>query len=73
MNHDTIVSHKMTRFVLKEQLNMSYRKIKKISLHSNSETNLILRQRFAIKFLALTQKKTVFLNIDETWLDMSDY
>ena len=54
-------------------MDMSFRKIKKVSLHSNSDSNLILRQRFAIKLISLTQKKTVFINIDESWLDMSDY
>ena len=54
-------------------MDMSYTKIKNISLRGNSTNNLIMRQRFAIKMLALTQKKTVFLNIDETWLDTSDY
>ena len=52
---------------------MSYTKIKSISLRANSVNNLILRQRFAIKMLSITQKKTIFLNIDETWLDTSDY
>ena len=63
----------MATQVLKEHLNMSYRKIKKVSLHSNSESNLVLRQRYAIKLLGITQKKTIFLNIDESWLDMSDF
>ena len=45
---------------------MSFRKITKVAIHANSAKNLFLRQRFAIKFLALTQKKTIFLNIDET-------
>ena len=38
-----------------------------------SKNNLFLRQRFAIKWISVTQKKTIFLNIDETWLDMSDF
>lgn len=59
--------------VLKKEMDMSYRKIVKSALHANSEKNLFLRQRFAVKWIALTQKKTIFLNIDETWLDMSDF
>ena len=59
--------------VMSQDLDMSYTKIKSISLRGNSVNNLILRQRFAIKMLSLTQKKTIFLNIDETWLDTSDY
>ena len=52
---------------------MSYQKIVKVAIHANSVKNLFLRQRFAVKMLSLTQKKTIFLNIDETWLDMSDF
>ena len=52
---------------------MRYRKIHTVSLHSNSEKNLVLRQRWALEFLALARKKKVFLNIDETWLGMSDF
>jgi hypothetical protein len=67
------VSEKQVRSVMKEELGMSYRKIKTVSLHSNSEKNLILRQRYTIEFLAQARKKRVFLNIDETWLGMSDF
>jgi hypothetical protein len=67
------VSEKQVRSVMKEELGMSYRKIKTVSLHSNSEKNLILRQRYTIEFLAQARKKRIFLNIDETWLGMSDF
>ena len=52
---------------------MSFRKITKIALQANSINNLFLRQRFAIKLISITSKKIIFLNIDETWLDMSDF
>ena len=52
---------------------MAYRKIKTVSLHSNSEKNLVLRQRWALEFLALGRKRKVVLNVDETWLGMSDF
>ena len=58
---------------MSKDMDMSYARIKKISLMGNSPNNLIMRQRFAIKMLAITQKKTIFLNMDETWLDASDY
>ena len=58
---------------MSKEMDMSYARIKNISLHGNSPNNLIMRQRFAIKMLALTNKKTIFLNMDETWLDASDY
>ena len=52
---------------------MSYRKIHDVAVFSNGEKNLILRQRWALEFLSLTWKKKVFLNIDESWLGMSDF
>ena len=58
---------------MKEELGMSYRKIVTVSLHSNSEKNLVLRQRWAMEFFAQAKKKKVFLNVDETWLGMSDF
>ena len=61
------------RDVMKYELGMRYKKIKTVSLHSNSEKNLVLRQRWAIEFLAQARKKKVFINIDETWLGMSDF
>ena len=70
---DFKVTTKMVKDVLNKEMDMSYRKINKIALQANSSNNLFLRQRFAIKWLSITQKKTIFINIDETWLDMSDY
>ena len=61
------------RSVMKEELGMSYRKIVTVSLHSNSEKNLVLRQHWAMEFFAQAKKKKVFLNVDETWLGMSDF
>ena len=61
------------RRMMSKDLDMSYARIKNISLRGNSVNNLIMRQRFAIKMLSLTQKKTIFINMDETWLDQSDY
>ena len=61
------------RRILKEDFNMSYRKIKEVSKHVNSDRNLILRQQFAIKFIELFSHKKHIINIDETWLGMSDF
>ena len=35
--------------------------------------NLILRQQFAKAFMELDLKKKVIINVDETWLGMSDF
>ena len=45
------------RDVMKLELGMRYRKIKIVSLHSNSEKNLVLRQRWAVEFLAQARKR----------------
>ena len=52
---------------------MVYRKIKDTTIQSNSEKNLVLRQRWALEYLSLLKNKKNFLNIDETWLGMSDF
>ena len=64
---------KEVRSVMREELGMRYRKIKTVSLHSNSVKNLVLRQRWSLEFLAQARKKKVFINVDETWLGMSDF
>ena len=67
------ISIKRIQNVMTKEMDMHYSKMKNISLHANSHTNLILRQRYAIKLLELSKKKTIIVNIDETWLDASDY
>ena len=52
---------------------MSYRKVKGVAPHANSEKNLVLRQQFAIELAALIGKGKRILNVDETWLGMTDF
>ena len=59
--------------VMRNELKMRYRKVKPLSMQANSEQNLILRQRFALEFLKLDLGKKTIINIDETWLGMSDF
>ena len=59
--------------MMSQELGMSYRKIHAVSLHANSEKNRILRQRFAIELFRVIREKKVILNVDETWLGMSDF
>jgi hypothetical protein len=70
---DEDVSKKQILNVMKKDCELSYRKIKRISVHSNSEKNLVLRQRFALEMIKFGNQKKVLLNIDETWLGMSDF
>ena len=58
---------------MKDDLGMSYRKVVGVSLHTNSEKNMVLRQRFAMEFIKVLQEGKVVLNVDETWLGMSDF
>ena len=67
------VTENTVRSVMRDELDMRFRKIKTVSLHSNSEKNLVLRQRWALEFLNQAKRKKVFINIDETWLGMSDF
>ena len=58
---------------MKNDFGMSYKKVTSISIHANSPKNLVCRQQFVLKFLeALLADKTI-LNVDETWLGMSDF
>ena len=52
---------------------MRYRKVKHIPLGTNTDRNLILRQRYVMAVLKKDHKSRVYLNIDETWLGMSDF
>jgi hypothetical protein len=52
---------------------MRYRKVVPISIRTNSEKNLVCRQQFALKYIhALLDGKTI-LNVDESWLNMTDF
>lgn len=59
--------------VIRDELGMRYRKIKAWSIHANSAKNLLLRQQFALEFLRQWQRNKVIINVDETWLGMTDF
>ena len=52
---------------------MSYKKVKPVALHANSEKNRVLRQRFAIELVNLLNSGKRVINIDESWLGMTDF
>jgi hypothetical protein len=54
-------------------LDLAYKKVKHISINSNSEKSLVLRQRWALAYIELDHKAKNVINIDETWLNMSDF
>ena len=67
------VTIRKVREVMREDCEMSYRSIKRISIHGNSPKNLVLHQQFAIEMLKVANEGKVLLCIDETWLGMSDF
>ena len=61
------------KMVMRDFLEMGYSKINKVPMTANSEVNLILRQRAAIEFLHLYQKRTRMIVIDETWIGETNF
>ena len=59
--------------MMKKELKMRFRKVRTLSTGANSDRTLILRQQFALEFLNLVQAGKTIINIDETWLGMSDF
>ena len=58
---------------MKRDLGMRYKKVVHVSVHANSAKNLVLRQQFALEYIRLLVSGRTILNIDETWLGMSDF
>lgn len=51
---------------------MKFKKLVHITMNTNSDRNLVLRQQFALKYIELLISGRTILNIDETWCGMSD-
>ena len=73
VEHGVKVKENKLRVVLKEDLGMRFKKVHPISTHANCEKNLVLRQRFAMVLLDTLFAGKVVINVDETWLAMSDF
>ena len=52
---------------------MSYRKIKLIPYQGNSDRCLVLRQQYGKFMLETMNVRHRIINIDETWLNQTDY
>ena len=50
--------------ILKEDLGMRYRTIKPMSMNTNSERNLVLRQQFALELIKLLTSGKRLINVD---------
>ena len=62
--HGVEVKHRFVIKVLKEELQMRYNKIVKVSIHANSKLSIILRQQCAVQLFELFKTKRTFYNID---------
>jgi hypothetical protein len=61
------------RQILHEELDAKFKRIKAISWQANSVKNLLLRQHFSKAFMQIELKHKNVINIDETWLGMSNF
>jgi len=66
-------SEHVIRRVMCKDLNIHYRKTIPVSVHGKYEKNLVLRQQFALQLIRLLSAGKTLLNIDETWLGMTDF
>ena len=62
-----------TRKVLRDNLSMRYRVIKKVEYQGNSERCLVSLMLYAKKMLALLSEGKRIINIDESWLPCLDF
>ena len=67
------VKYREMASIMKKDLNMSFRKIQAVSVRTNSEKNLVLRQQFAVNLIQVLKSGKRVLNVDQTWLGMSDF
>ena len=67
------ISLQYVRKAFRQRLGLRYKKVKKIPFQGNSERSLVLRQQFAIKLLGILDAGKRILNIDETWLNTTDF
>ena len=61
------------KVILKAELGLGYRMAKKIPVQCNTERCLVLRQQYALKMLPLLMEQKRILNIDESWLNETNF
>ena len=61
------------RKVLREELHMSYRKLEQLHPGTNSDLNKVIRKQWAIEYMRLLKARRTIINIDETWLNMTEF
>jgi len=68
-----VLKARFVRRTLKEDLGLRYRKIPRTSKQANSYLSLHKRQEFAKVLLALLDGGKRIINVDESWLDRTDF
>ena len=58
---------------MRGDMGMRYKRVASISIHGNSQKNLVLRQQFAVNLIQVLNSGKRVLNVDQTWLGMSDF
>ena len=61
------------RTIMKDDLGLGYRMSRKVPVQGNSERCLVLRQQYAMHMLPLLKEGKRILNIDESWLNESNF
>ena len=59
--------------VMKDDMGLAYRMIKRIPVQANQKRCLVLRQQYALVMLPLLRDGTTILNIDESWLNSTSF
>ena len=70
---DMEVKYREMASIMKKDLGMRFKKIQSVSVRTNSEKNLVLRQQFAVNLIQVLNSGKRVLNVDQTWLGMSDF
>ena len=63
----------LIRKILKTDIDYSYRKAKKVEPRTNTENSLVHRQKYAQTMLELLTKGKRIINVDESFIDQSNY
>ena len=71
--HQLVTNSLLVRETMKEDLNLAYRPLKRISFRGNSARSLILRKMFAETLIGLLGKGKRIINVDETWINLKNY
>ena len=63
------VEERLVREIMRKDLHMGYRMAKAMPPTCNSVQNLVLRQQYALRMLALLQSGRRIINVDQSWLN----